>query len=926
MGKQASNWLPKKINSKNILAKNTVLHYYHTITTVFINFKPILSRLIFTTLFIITVLVASLQASLAQPLLKVEDPIVVSYSSPETYTIGEVSIEGNKFLDAGALIALTNIKPGDKVTIPGEQLSSAIKKLWEQGLIADVQVSVKKVEEEKLNIIFAITERPRLSGFVFTGINKGAREDLAEKIDISRGKIVNDPLIKNAKKKAKNYFVEKGFLNTTVTVTQKKDSLLSNNVILKMHIVKNRRVKIKEIAITGNENMKSSKLRRKMKKTKQKDWYAIFTSSKLIKKEYEADKANIIEYYNAQGYRDAAIVSDSVKVVSDKFVKIELNIEEGRKYYFRNINWVGNYIYDSKTLGNVLNIKKGDVYNIETLQKRLSYNPQGYDVSSLYLDDGYLFFNVEPVEVLVENDSIDIEMRIYEGPQATINNVIVSGNTKTHDHVILREVRTLPGQKFSRADLIRSTRELAALNYFDQEQLMTNGVTPVPNAQNGTVDIHYKVTEKPSDQIELSGGYGGFHGVIGTLGLTFNNFSARNITNLKTWSPLPSGDGQRVSLRFQANGRSFQNYSVSFTEPWLGGSRPKSLTVSLSHSRSFPFGRNLGGFGNRNNFGGGGFGGGGFGGGGLGGGGFGNNFNNTGLQTSGSNFESRLLMSSASVSIGQRLSWPDDYFSLNTGFTIMQYNLRAYNAGLGFSDGTVNNLSMSNTLSRNSLDDFTFPTSGSSMALTLSLTPPYSVFNKVNYEDPQLEPAARFKWMEYHKWMFDNTWYATLVPGKKRNLVFAARTHFGFIGSYKSQTGIGPFERFVMGGSGLSGFNFLLGTDIIGLRGYENNSIRPSTAGGTVYNKLVAEIRYPIQISPAFSLFVLSFFEAGNSWATFQEYNPFNAYRSVGVGARIFMPAFGLIGIDYGKALDNIPGVSGGGQSAFTFTIGQQIR
>lgn len=870
-------------------------------------------------------MIISATKSFSQPLVKTQDPITISYTSPETFTVGQIKIEGNKYLDEGALIALTNIKSGDKITIPGEELSSAIKKLWEQGLIADIEVSVKKVEEKTLDIIFTITERPRLSGFQFTGVSKGAREDLNQKIDISRGKIVNDPLIKNAKKKAKNYFVEKGFLNTNVSVVQVKDSLLSNNVVLKMNIEKNKRVRIKEINILGNNNVKSSKLRRKMKKTKQKKWYGIFTSSKLIKKEYDKDKDNIIEYYNAQGYRDATIVSDSVKVIDEKYVKVNIQIEEGRKYFFRNINWVGNYVYDSKTLSNVLNIKKGDVYNIETLQKRLSYNPQGYDVSSLYLDDGYLFFNVDPVEVRIEGDSIDIEMRIYEGTQATIDNVTIAGNTKTHDHVILREVRTLPGQKFSRADLIRSTRELAALNYFDQEALMTNGVTPVPNPQKGTVDIHYKVTEKPSDQIELSGGYGGFFGLIGTLGLTFNNFSTKNITNFKTWSPLPSGDGQRVSLRFQANGRSFQNYSLSFTEPWLGGSRPKSLTVSLSHSRSFPLARSIGGFG------GGGFGGGGFGGGGFGGtSGFGNNFNNNlALQNRGrvaANFDSRLLMSSISVSLGQRLSWPDDYFSLNTGIAIMQYNIRQYNIGLGFSDGIVNNLSFTNTLSRNSLDDFTFPTSGSSMSLTLTLTPPYSVFNNINYSDPNLSPNQRFRWMEYHKWMFDNTWYATLIPGKKRNLVFAARTHFGFIGSYRKSTGIGPFERFVMGGSGLSGFNFILGTDIIGLRGYENNIIRPTNGGGTVYNKLVAEVRYPIQISPAFSLFVLTFFESGNTLSSFQDYNPFNSYRSVGVGARIFMPAFGLIGIDYGKALDNIPGAPNGGHSAFTFTIGQQIR
>ena len=849
--------------------------------------------------------------------------IVISYTTPEELTIGGITISGAEFLDANALISVTNLKVGDKLTIPGEQVSIAIKKLWDQGLIGDIQVSGKKVGKTAY-INFHLKERPRLSKFDYKGIKKGDHEELNKKVDIARGRIVNDALIKNARKKIRDYYVEKGFLNTVVNITPVKDSALPNNVILQASVNKKHRVRIDNIIIKGNNSVTNppagvpttfvgglfskqkpaitrSKLLRRMKKTKEKDWYKIFTTSKLIRKEYEEDKQNIINYYNTQGYRDAAIVYDSVIEKNEKYVDVVLNIEEGRKYYFRNITWKGNFVHDEKTLNAVLNIKKGDVYNLENLQKRLSYNPQGFDVSSLYLDDGYLFFNVEPVEVLIEGDSIDLEMRIFEGTQATIENVIVSGNTKTHDHVILREVRTIPGQKFSRSDLIRSTRELAALGYFDQEELMSNGVTPIPNPEKGTVDIHYKVVEKPSDQIELSGGWGGYYGFVGTLGLTFNNFSAQNITKFKTWSPLPSGDGQKFSVRFQANGPSYQNYSTSFTEPWLGGKKPISLTVALSHSRTAYSSNNP----------------------------YGGLYGSTyGLPVRSGDLNSRFFINNATVAIGQRVRWPDDYFTLSNSVSYLQYQLRDYPLGqYGNMTGRFNNLTLGTSIARNSIDDFTFPTSGSNMNLSVSLTPPYSLFDSRDFS--KLAFTERSNFIEYHKWMFDNAWYTTLIPGKKRNLVLSARTHFGFIGSYKKTTPVGPFERFVMGGSGLSGAyggSFIFGSEIIGLRGYDNNVIYPAGNGGLVYNKLVAELRYPVNISPAFSLFVLGFFESGNAWSNLNEFNPFNNYRSAGIGARIFMPAFGLIGIDFGQAFDNVPGRANGGRNAFTFTIGQQLR
>ncbi|MBO9702318.1 MAG: outer membrane protein assembly factor BamA [Sporocytophaga sp.] len=823
---------------------------------------------------------------LAQPIKK--EYINPSYSNPEQYIIGGITVSGIQFLDPQAVIAITGLKTGDPITIPGEDITNAIKKLWEQGLIGDVEVSVQNVEGRKIFLDFKLKERARLSRFVFKGVKKNDEKDLSEKIGISKGKIVNDAMIKNAQKKVKDFYLDKGFLNTEVTITQVKDTVVANSVILKINVDRKRKVRIRNIIINGNEAFKDQKLKKKMKKTKEKRWYKLFTTSKLLKKEYEQDKANVIEYYNSQGYRDAEITFDTIYKLNHKSVNIKMDIDEGKKYYFGNITWTGNFIYDDKTLSRILAINKGDVYNLANLQKRLNYNPSGADISSLYLDDGYLFFSVDPVEVLINGDSIDIEMRIYEGPQATIKNVTVSGNTKTHDHVVLREIRTYPGQKFSRADLIRSQREIGQLGYFNAE---TIGVNPVPNPQEGTVDIHYTVEEKPSDQIELSGGWGGYFGFVGTLGLVFNNFSARNLSKPKTWSPLPAGDGQRLALRLQANGRAYQTYSLSFTEPWLGGRRPQSFSISLSRSAQ-------------------------------------NLYNSsTGKYNAG-----HLYVTAATVSLGRELKWPDDYFSLSNSLSFVKYDLDNYSSaygigGIGFTTGYANNFSFITSISRNSVNDFTFPTGGSNLNLTITATPPYSLFNGVNYENPKLSSQERYRWIEFHKWMVDQSWFVPLIPPRKpggRSLVLNLRAHLGFIGSYKKSTGIGPFERFIMGGSGITGYNFLLGSDIIGLRGYQDNVIKPVPQGGTIFDKFVAEIRYPVNLSPALSVFVLGFFEGGNNWNNFQDFNPFKVYRSAGVGTRIFMPAFGMIGLDWGYGFDAVPGLNKG--SKVTFTIGQQIR
>jgi len=817
--------------------------------------------------------------------------IDISYENPQDYYIGGISVSGVQFLDPEAVVALTGLKIGDKITIPGEEISVAIKKLWEQGLIGDVEVVLKKIEGKNIFLEFVLKERPRLSKFIFSGPTKSEREDLLEKIDLARGRIVNDALIKNSKNKIREFYLEKGFLNTTVEIVQIKDTLLENNIVLKVTVDKKSKVHIEKVLITGNEKFSSKILQSKMKKTKGKQIMNVWTGSKLIKKTYTEDKAALIEFYNSKGYRDAHIVSDSYSVAKKpNLVNVYINIDEGSKYYFRNITWKGNYVYTDEQLNNVLAIKKGDVYNNDLLQRKLSFNTAGPDVSSMYLDNGYLFFSVDPVEVLIEGDSIDIEMRIYEGEQAIVNHIDVSGNTKTHDHVILREVRTYPGEKFSRSDLIRSQRELLSLNYFDNEKL---GMNPVPNPSTGKVDIGYTVAEKPNDQVQLSGGWGGYYGFVGTVGLVFNNFSLRNIKNFKTWSPLPSGDGQRLAFNVQANGRTYQTYSISFSEPWLGGKKPTYLSVSINHSVS-------------------------------------SQLTYTGTSVAGS-----LQVNGGSVSIGKRLRWPDDYFSINHSISLQRYTLHNYSysgsaVSLGYSSGYSTNLHYTMTISRNNLDNPQFPSSGSNVSFGMTFTPPYSYFNTVNYEDPNLSLQARNRWLEFQKYSFDASWFATLWQHRaksKHKIIFNSRFHAGMISSYQPSVGVGPFERYIMGGSGLSGFNYLLGSDIIGLRGYANNSIKPASSGGVAFDKFVAEVRYPVTNSPSFSVFILTFFEAGNSWANIHDVNPFDLYRAAGVGARVFMPAFGLVGIDLGVPFDQVPGYPNPNyKPQVTFSLGQQIR
>ena len=797
----------------------------------------------------------------------------LDYNNPKEYRIGAVTVSGAKFLDPNTLISITGLRVGDKIKLPSDELSKAIHKLWDQGILGNVDVSITKIEGDQVFLDFFLTERPRLSRFDFSGIKKGQADALRDKIKLIRGKVVTDALLSTTKNTVRKYYLEKGYMNAKVNIFQKPDSVLPNSVVLNIAVDRGDKVKIEEIDFEGNEAIPDKKLRRKMKKTKEKRSYKIFTASKFNRPLYETDKTSVIDYYNSQGFRDAAIVSDSVYMRPSGNLAIKIKVDEGRKYYFRDITWTGNYIYDEKQLSSVLGLKKGDVYNKEELSKRLQYNPNGSDVSSLYMDDGYLFFQIDPVEVLVEGDSIDIEMRVREGAQARIKDVSVSGNTKTSDHVILRELYTIPGQKFSRSDLIRSQREIATLGYFDPEQI---GMNPIPNQEDGTVDIKYTVTEKPSDQITLSGGWGGPYGIVGTVGLVLNNFSVKKAGDLRNWRPIPGGDGQRLALNIQANGVRYQSYSLSFTEPWLGGRRRNSFSVGINRtvSRQVVSGEEING----------------------------------------------IRINGGSMSLGRRLTWPDNYFSLSHSLSFNQYIAKNYPIfGADFGDGTFNSVSFINTLSRSSIDQLTFPRSGSTLSLSLNLTPPYSLF------DPNRDAQ---KWIEFNKWMFDASFFTTL--SRKGKLVLNTRAHFGFLGTYNKNEAVGPIERFRLGGSGLGGGQILTGTDYIGLRGYEDESITPNRTGGVAYNKFVTELRYLVSPNPQATVFVLGFAEAGNNFGSYRHYNPFKLYRSAGVGARIFMAAFGLLGFDYGWGFDRVPEVQNvtptkpGGM--FHFIIGQQIR
>ncbi|MFB0947548.1 MAG: outer membrane protein insertion porin family [Spirosomataceae bacterium] len=838
-----------------------------------------------------------------------------SYERPQEYVIGGITVSGVKFLDPNTLISVSGLSVNDKVTVPGERISTAIRRLMDQGIIEDVAIDVTKIEGKKIFLDINLKERPRLYKLQLQGIRKSERETVEEKIAANKGKVITEALVKNIQLTIKKYFIDKGYLNTTVQAQQTTDSIRANNATLILTIDKKDKVKINDIELNGIKQMPEWKVLAKMKGTKERAPLRIFTPSKFVNKKFKEDKVKLVDWYNKKGYRNARIISDSIYATKDDNLNIILNIDEGNRFYYRDISWTGNYLHASDTLNLILGIQKGDLYNPEELNKKINGIPAG-DISSFYMDDGYLYFSCIPVEVAIEGDSIDIEMRIFEGKQAMINRIVLNGNTKTSDKVVMREILTRPGQKFSKTDLIETTQMLSKLGYFDPQ---TINPRPVPQA-DGTVNIEYDVEEKSSDNIELSGGWGGFQGLVGTFGVVFNNFSLKNVGNFKEYRPLPKGDGQRLAVRVQANG-GFQNYSISFTEPWLGGKKPNSFTVSIFHSVQ-DYSKVLERLERQQSGLGGGFGGlGGLGGFGGGFGGLGNSFfRNTG----------------ASVTFGKRLNWPDRNFSFSTSLAYQYYDVKNSFLIRAFQNGQANDISATFNLSRYSLDNPQFTRNGSSFNLAASFTPPYSLFRDGLDE-------GNGKWLEGQRWMLDADWY-TPVVGK---LVFHAKANMGFMGRYNENIGYNPFGRFVLGGAGLGMQQAQnIGAELIGLRGYDEGVVYQQTLaeqaaafdpsnnanqgisrqGGIIYSKYAMELRYPVSLNPQATIFILGFAEAGNSWGSYRDFNPFQLRRTAGVGARIFMAAFGLLGLDYGYAFDPIPGITNKGVKAFTFSIGQQIR
>ncbi len=841
----------------------------------------------------------------------------VDYTTPKSYEIGGITVTGAQYLDQNVLISLTGLVVGDHVNIPGENITKAVKNLWDQGLFENIAISLTKVQGDVAFLNISLTERPRLSKFTFTGVRKGEADNLRDEIKLMAGDVITDNMIIRTRNTITRYFVKKGFLNTEVEVIQKRDTARANNVILTIAINKHSRVKINRILVHGNQNLSDQKVRNTLKETKERwvfdpfdvidslinkapgpfvhhDWKTVkndfltalhakmklrlFKASRFIRDDYDGDKQKLIEKYNELGYRDFILERDTIYKVDNRSVNIELFLNEGRKYYFRNISFVGNTKYPTELLRNILKIKKGDVYNQKLLESNLSFNQEGLDISSLYLDDGYLFFNVEPVEINVEHDSIDIEIRIREGSQARINKVIVKGNSKTNDHVIYRELRTRPGQLFSRSDIIRTTRELAQLRYFDPEKI---NPVPRPNPADGTVDIEYQVEETSSDQIELSGGWG-YSRVVGSLGLSFNNFSLRNFFNRSAWTPVPSGDGQKFSVRLQSYGSGYLNYNVSFTEPWLGGKKPNALSVTYFHSMY-----------------------------------------SNGKQKSDTN-RSAFVINGIVIGLGKKLEWPDDYFSIYHSITLQRYDLFNYANIFAYKDGYSNNISYGLSVSRNSVDAPLFPRQGSELTLSLQATPPFSLFSDKDYST--LDDQEKYRLIEFHKWKFFASWYTKL----KGNFVLFSRVKYGFLGAYNHQLGVTPFERFYLGGDGLSGMNSLDGREIVGMRGYTNESLTPgyarsNTAGGTIYSKYTLELRYPISLNPNSTIYGMAFMEAGNCWEGFKEFNPFNVKRSAGLGIRVWLPMFGTLGLDWGYGFDKISGAPGASGGQFHFSINQSI-
>ncbi len=869
---------------------------------------------------------------------------IYSSKTVKKYTIAGIDVKGTKSFDKNLIISISGLAVGDVVNIPGTDVfNKAIAKLWKQSLISNAEINITKLEESNIYLELVITERPRLIDYNFIGVKKGERDDLATKCNLAKDRVLTEDMKLSAVDIIRKFYSDKGYRNVTINMVETVPVGMVNSVELNFYITKGKKVKINSINFADNNEVADAKLKKQMKGTKEmtrislypnkvnspytdsshtktfkdylketgylyptktKDYlepyfrFKFFAGSKFSEKKYAEDKEKILDYYNAQGYRDAVIVDDISIPNANSNLDVHIKVNEGRKYYFGNITWKGVTKYSDSILSIVLGIKKGDVYNVETLNKRLGkqLSAEGGDIGSLYQDDGYLFFNVDPIETAVYNDTIDFEIRMREGPQATYGKISVSGNDKTKDYVILRELRTVPGEKFSRQDIIRTQRELSQLGFLNAEKINPQ---VVPNNADGTVDINWQVEERSADQVELSAGFGGGIGLTGTLGFTFNNFSIKNITKRSTWDPLPSGDGQKLSIRAQSNGRAYRSYNFSFTEPWLGGKKRNSFSISYFNTK------------------------------------YSNAFDpQTGVPCTACGKNSYVKTVGVGIALGKQLKWPDDFFNLIYALNVQQYKLKNYsNIFPGLSNGTSTNLSLKLTLLRNSAGpNPIFPTSNSNVMLSGQFTLPYSLLG-INTGD-----ANQYKLPEFHKWRFNSEWYIPIGRArgvdKNKQFVLKMAAKYGFIGRYNSNLTVSPFERFQVGDAGLSNTTALLGYDIIAHRGYpiySNSNPKINPDGGTpsqyftIFNKYTAELRYPFSTSASSTIYGLAFFEAANGWYNFKDYNPFKLRRSAGVGMRFFLPMFGLLGFDYGIGFDRYNQSSGlKGAAKFTFNLGQE--
>lgn len=797
-----------------------------------------------------------------------------------SYRIAKVRVEGLRHTDQDLLMMIAGLREGQRFTLLGEEGAKAVRNLWKQGLFGNVQIRVDSVVEEQIYLCLVLEEKPRLSKVVFNRkVSKAKAEEMTESLKSFKGKILTDEVKGNISRVVRKYYTDKGYLEVKVVLNTIPDTNQINASTLNVSVEPGAKVRVASLQLTGNTALDAKNVMRILKTARPRVRWNPLRNGKWDPEKFEEQKAKLIRRYQRMGYRDARILRDSVFSIGDGQMGVLVELFEGKPYFVRRLEIEGNSVYSDSLLLGLLGVKQGDLYNKELIESKLQMDPSGRDISSLYMDDGYLFFQVSSHESRVEGDSIDLVVRVVEGAQATVRRVTVKGNDKTSDHVIIRELRTRPGQKFSRSDVMRTTRELSQLGYFDPEQL---GVVPTPNPQDGTVDIEYKVTERSNDQVELSGGWGAGQ-VVGSLGLVLNNFSTRKMFNPKAWTPVPGGDGQRVSVRAQSNGRFFSSYNLSFTEPWLGGKKPNSFTVSAYVSIQVP----------------------------------------NGLPRS-NPLRQSITIKGTSVSFGQRLKKPDDFFTVVHSVNFQQFVLVNNQNTAFLPDGVSNNFFFKETLSRNSVDQPIFPRSGANLSLVAQIAPPYSLLGR------KLRPDAtaqeRYKWVEYHKWRFDFQQYTKLVG----NLVLMSRIQYGWLGNYTQETGEVPFGRFYVGGDGIMGFA-LDDRELIGLRGYQNNSLTPrdpqtsQLLGATAFQKYTMELRYPLSLNPSATIYATTFLEAGNSFRKVREFDPFLNYRSAGVGVRVFLPMFGLLGVDWGYGMDPVPGAGEVHKGNVHISIGQSF-